>query len=170
MLNVLVEETRLSFIEDVIFSETTTLGIRYMHASCHRLAREFEQVDTKWGLLTVKVGYHQGKLVQYAPEFKECEQVAREYQVPLKLVYEEVRTQFMLQRKKPPLMFRKRLLLLLMIVSMRVMMIMVVMVIIMGMAMIMVMLMSDVLMADLPFSDERIHFTDYDTKNVRLIR
>lgn len=100
MLNVLVEETRLSFIEDVIFSETTTLGIRYMHASCHRLAREFEQVDTKWGLLTVKVGYHQGKLVQYAPEFKECEQVAREYQVPLKLVYEEVRTQFMLQRKK----------------------------------------------------------------------
>lgn len=100
MLNVLVEATRLSFIEDVIFSETTTLGIRYMHASCHRLAREFEQVDTKWGLLTIKVGYHQGKLVQYAPEFKECEQVAREYQVPLKLVYEEVRMQFMLQHKK----------------------------------------------------------------------
>lgn len=100
MLNVLVEETRLSFIEDVIFSETTTLGIRYMHASCHRLAREFEQVDTKWGLLTIKVGYHQGKLVQYAPEFKECEQVAREHQVPLKLVYEEVRTQFVLQREK----------------------------------------------------------------------
>ncbi|BFT69750.1 MULTISPECIES: nickel insertion protein [Paenibacillus] len=100
MLNVLVEAARLSSIEDVIFSETTTLGIRYMHASCHRLGREFEQVDTKWGLLTVKVGYHQGKLVQYAPEFKECERIAKEYQVPLKLVYEEVRMQFMLQHKK----------------------------------------------------------------------
>ena len=62
-----------------------------MHASCHRLAREFEQVLTRWGPLTVKVGYHQGKLVQYAPEFKECEQIAKEHQVPLKQVYEEVR-------------------------------------------------------------------------------
>lgn len=99
MLNVLVEGERLSEIEDVIFGETTTLGIRYMHASCHRLAREFEQVQTKWGLLTIKVGYHQGKLVQFAPEFKECEQVAKEHRVPLKMVYEEVRLQFMQQHK-----------------------------------------------------------------------
>ncbi|MBP1962607.1 nickel insertion protein [Paenibacillus aceris] len=99
MLNVLVEGERLSVIEDVIFGETTTLGIRYMHASCHRLAREFEQVQTKWGMLTVKVGYHQGKLVQFAPEFKECEQVAKEHRVPLKMVYEEVRLQFMQQHK-----------------------------------------------------------------------
>ncbi|MCY9667929.1 LarC family nickel insertion protein [Paenibacillus alginolyticus] len=100
MLNVLVEDERLSVVEEVIFSETTTLGIRYMHASCHRLAREFKQVLTRWGLLTVKVGYHQGKLVQYAPEFKECEQIAKEYQVPLKQVYEEVRMQFIQQKQK----------------------------------------------------------------------
>ncbi|NQX68902.1 DUF111 family protein [Paenibacillus alba] len=96
MLNVLVEERLLSAVEGVIFSETTTLGIRYMHASCHRLARDFKQVQTQWGLLTVKVGYHQGKLVQYAPEFKECEHIAKEYQVPLKVVYEEVRMKFKL--------------------------------------------------------------------------
>ncbi|OPH60420.1 hypothetical protein BC351_18175 [Paenibacillus ferrarius] len=96
MLNVLVEERLLSAVEGVIFSETTTLGIRYMHASCHRLARDFKQVQTQWGMLTVKVGYHQGKLVQYAPEFKECEQIAKEYHVPLKVVYEEVRMKFML--------------------------------------------------------------------------
>lgn len=100
MLNVLVEDERLSDVEEVIFSETTTLGIRYMHASCHRLAREFEQVLTRWGLLTVKVGYHQGELVQYAPEFKECEQIAKEHQVPLKQVYEEVRMQFIQQKQK----------------------------------------------------------------------
>lgn len=100
MLNVLVEDERLSVVEEVIFNETTTLGIRYMHASCHRLAREFEQVKTRWGLLTIKVGYHQGKLVQYAPEFKECEQIAKEYQVPLKQVYEEVRMQFIQQKQK----------------------------------------------------------------------
>jgi pyridinium-3,5-bisthiocarboxylic acid mononucleotide nickel chelatase len=94
MLNVLVDEQRLSAMESIIFSETTTLGIRYMHAACHRLAREFVSVDTEWGPITVKVGYHQGKLVQMAPEFKECEQAAKTHQVPLKMVYEEVRRKF----------------------------------------------------------------------------
>lgn len=100
MLNVLVNEKRLSQMEEIIFSESTTLGIRYLHASCHRLAREFERVETSWGPLTVKVGYHDGKLVQYAPEFKECEQVAREHNVPLKMVYEEVRLLFLQQKRE----------------------------------------------------------------------
>jgi len=99
MLNVLVDAGRLAEMEDVIFSETTTLGIRYIHASCHRLARDFERVDTPWGPMTVKAGYHQGKLVQFAPEFKECEQIAKQHQVPLKVVYDEVRRKFMEMQK-----------------------------------------------------------------------
>ncbi|MNY68172.1 hypothetical protein D3C86_2058900 [compost metagenome] len=42
--------------------------------------------------MTVKVGYHQGKPVQFAPEFRECEEAARRFGVPLKEVYEEVRS------------------------------------------------------------------------------
>jgi uncharacterized protein (DUF111 family) len=99
MLNVLIEETILGAIEAVIFSETTTLGIRYLHASCHRLAREFHSVETQWGPLSVKVGFHQGKFVQYAPEFKECEEIAKRHQVPLKIVYEEVRGKFLAMQK-----------------------------------------------------------------------
>jgi uncharacterized protein (DUF111 family) len=99
MLNVLVEASRLGVIEEIIFSETTTLGIRYLHASCHRLAREFQIVETKWGPLSVKIGIHQGEIVQYAPEFKECEEIARLHQVPLKAVYEEVRMKFQESQK-----------------------------------------------------------------------
>lgn len=94
MLNVLVEEAKIGAIETVIFSETTTLGVRYLHAACHRLAREFQTVETQWGPLSVKIGYHRGKMVQYAPEFKECEEIASKHQIPLKAVYEEVRKQF----------------------------------------------------------------------------
>jgi pyridinium-3,5-bisthiocarboxylic acid mononucleotide nickel chelatase len=99
MLNVLMEEASLGAIEAIIFSETTTLGIRYLHASCHRLAREFHCIETKWGSLSVKAGFHQGKLVQYAPEFKECEEIAKKHQVPLKAVYEEVRAKFLAMQK-----------------------------------------------------------------------
>ena len=99
MLNVLIQESSLREIESLIFTETTTLGIRYLRASCHRLAREFQAVDTPWGPMSVKVGYHQGTLVQFAPEFKECEQVALSHGIPLKQVYDAVRQSF-LERQK----------------------------------------------------------------------
>ncbi|TDF98617.1 nickel insertion protein [Paenibacillus piri] len=95
MLNVLVDESRLERMEEVIFRETTTIGLRYLRASCHRLAREFKQVATPWGAIHVKVGYHRGRMVQFAPEFKECEQAAKQYGVPLKQVYDEVRRLFL---------------------------------------------------------------------------
>ncbi|WNQ12572.1 DUF111 family protein [Paenibacillus aurantius] len=91
MLNVLVEEERLGQMEAIVFAETSTLGLRYMRASCHRLGRVMEKVETPWGPITVKAGYYQGRRVQFAPEFRECEQTARRHGVPLKEVYEEVR-------------------------------------------------------------------------------
>lgn len=95
MLNVLTDDEGAKRMEEVIFRETTTLGLRYLRASCHRLGREFHRVDTPWGPIQVKAGFHQGELVQFAPEFKECEQAAKTHGVPLKQVYDEVRRQFM---------------------------------------------------------------------------
>jgi len=93
-LQVLTDQSLLASLESIIFRETTTLGLRYIPATVHRLARAFVKVQTLWGEMNVKTGYHNGKLVQYAPEFKECEQAARAYGVPLKQVYDEVRQQF----------------------------------------------------------------------------
>ncbi|MFC4779535.1 nickel insertion protein [Paenibacillus sp. GCM10023252] len=95
MLNILTDEARLNTMETIVFRETTTLGVRYMPAVCHRLGREMVPVETSWGTLTVKAGYHKGKLVQYAPEFRECEEVAKRHGVPLKAVYDEVRSKFL---------------------------------------------------------------------------
>ncbi|WP_281889466.1 nickel insertion protein [Paenibacillus sp. YYML68] len=95
MLNVLVDEAKAPDMERIMFTETTTIGLRYMRASCHRLGREFVTVETGWGPIQVKAGFHNGQMVQFAPEFKHCEQVAREHQVPLKDVYDEVRRLFL---------------------------------------------------------------------------
>ncbi|RAV06294.1 nickel insertion protein [Paenibacillus sp. YN15] len=94
MLNVLVGEEGIAAMEQVIFAETTTLGLRYVRAECHRLGREFVRVETRFGPMSVKVGYHGGKPVQFAPEFRECEEAARRFGVPLKEVYEEVRSRY----------------------------------------------------------------------------
>ncbi len=94
-LQVLTAQNLLSALETIIFRETTTLGLRYIPATVHRLARDFVKVQTAWGEMTVKTGYHAGVLVQYAPEFKECEQAAKLFDIPLKQVYDEVRQQFL---------------------------------------------------------------------------
>lgn len=99
MLNVLVDRDKLSAMEEVIFTETSTLGLRYFQASCHRLGRTWQKVTTSWGEVSVKVGYYQGKPVQYAPEHEDCAEIARSNGVPLKMVYEEVRLRFEQERE-----------------------------------------------------------------------
>jgi uncharacterized protein (DUF111 family) len=100
-LQVLTNQSILGALEAIIFRETTTLGLRYIPATVHRLARSFEKVNTLWGEMTVKVGYHVGKIVQFAPEFKECEQVASQFGVALQDVYAEVRRQFINLNQNP---------------------------------------------------------------------
>lgn len=95
MLNVLVEETQIDAMEHIIFTETTTLGIRYLHATVHRLARESIEIHTSWGIVRVKVAYYRGKRTQFSPEFRDCEQIAKKHHIPLKLVYEQARQQYM---------------------------------------------------------------------------
>lgn len=101
MLNVLADEKGLPALEDIIFRETTTLGLRYLRADCHRLGRSFEEVETAWGTFHVKVGYYKGEPVQFAPEFRECEEAAKRHGVPLKAVYEEVRKAYGLASNGP---------------------------------------------------------------------
>lgn len=95
MLNVLTAEALLSELEQIIFTETTTLGVRYMQAACHRLGRRWVHVDTPWGTVPIKLGIYQDKVVQYAPEFKQCEQLAKQNNIPLKQVYDEARKAYL---------------------------------------------------------------------------
>lgn len=99
MLNVFTARDKLEEMEEIIFSETTTLGVRYSSWTCHRLGRQFYQVETPWGYVTVKVGIHQGEIVQYAPEYADCEAISKAYKVPLKQVYDAVRVAYKAQLK-----------------------------------------------------------------------
>jgi len=92
VLNVLCSEQNKDRIISFLFAETTTLGVRYTSYIVHRLEREFMQVNTDWGQATVKVGYHNGGIVQVAPEYDECVEIAKKYGVPLKLVYDTIKT------------------------------------------------------------------------------
>jgi len=94
LLNVLTHAKRLDAIEQIVFEETTTLGIRYIWTECKRLERYWEEASTPWGVIRVKVGKREGKIVQFAPEFADCEAAAKAHQVPIKAVYDAAKRGF----------------------------------------------------------------------------
>jgi uncharacterized protein (DUF111 family) len=95
MLNVMCGPDTVEDVEKIIFTETTTLGIRHLPMHTHCLGKKMKRVQTCYGELSVKIGYYKGRMVQFSPEYAECEAAAREHQVPLKAVFDEVRICFM---------------------------------------------------------------------------
>jgi pyridinium-3,5-bisthiocarboxylic acid mononucleotide nickel chelatase len=90
LLQLLTSRHRIDRMKEILFKETTTLGVRYYPLTVHRLERKFKIIETIWGPVTVKEGYHDGKLVQSAPEYEDCKAIAKLHQIPLKKVYEQV--------------------------------------------------------------------------------
>lgn len=90
MLQVLCPENKKDEMMDIIFKETTTLGVRYYPVSVKRLGRQFKKVETPWGTVSIKEGLLQGEIVQQAPEYSECKALSDKHGIPLKLVYQEI--------------------------------------------------------------------------------
>lgn len=90
MLQVLCQDNQKFEMMDIIFRETTTLGVRYYPLSVKRLGRQFKEVQTPWGSVSVKQGILQGEVVQQAPEYSDCKAISVKHGIPLKLVFQEV--------------------------------------------------------------------------------
>jgi uncharacterized protein (TIGR00299 family) protein len=87
-LSVICEEHALAKIANLIFSETSSFGIRMDRVNRWKLERKFETVVTPFGGLTVKLGLHAGKIVQVAPEFESCRAASDHTGQPLRAVYD----------------------------------------------------------------------------------
>ena len=84
----------------LLFSETTTLGVRMYEVERRALERSVVRVETQYGPIDVKVARLNGQVVNEMPEFEQCRRIAREGGVPLKRVEEAARAAFERQRDK----------------------------------------------------------------------
>jgi uncharacterized protein (TIGR00299 family) protein len=73
-------------LAELMFCETTTIGIRYTLAHRKTLRREFQTVQTSFGSVTMKVSYLGDRPVNFVPEFEDCRRLAIEKSVALKEV------------------------------------------------------------------------------------
>lgn len=88
MLSVLCLPAAVGKIQEIIFSETSTFGIRSREMNRKTLDREIVEIRTPAGQIQIKIGRHAGKILQVAPEFESCKAAAQRIHQPLKRVYE----------------------------------------------------------------------------------
>lgn len=93
-LTVLCQAAQVQPIEEIIFAETTSLGVRRWPASRHVLHRRPHQVQTEWGPVEGKLGWLPGRTPRFSPEYEACRRIAAERGLPLHTVYETAQRAF----------------------------------------------------------------------------
>jgi len=86
LLSTLVNEIKLDDILKVIFTQTTTLGVRILEIRRKKLKREQKEIDTPFGKVKFKIAIIENS-ERLVPEFEECKRIAEEKNIPLIQVY-----------------------------------------------------------------------------------
>ena len=89
LLTVLCQPADASALMELIFSETTTFGVRSYRAQRRTLPRESVKVSTSYGEVRVKLSRVNGRILHVAPEYDDCRKLAVEKNVPLQQVINE---------------------------------------------------------------------------------
>jgi len=89
-LSVLVAEAKMDEIANILFSETSTFGLRYFPVDRMILEREIRKIKTPYGEMKVKIGRMDGKVIQISPEYEDCKKISHREKIPIKKIYEEL--------------------------------------------------------------------------------
>ena len=85
-LTAVCKKENMEKLQNIIFKETTTIGIRYRFEERKVLERKETEIDTKYGKLKVKEVVNNGEKYVY-PEFESMKKLAKENNIPLKELY-----------------------------------------------------------------------------------
>jgi uncharacterized protein (TIGR00299 family) protein len=94
LLSILCAATERAALNELLFSETTTLGVRAYEVERRALQRRIVSVETQYGPIDVKVAQLNGHILKEMPEYEQCRQAARSADVPLRKVEDAARAAF----------------------------------------------------------------------------
>src|SRR3989304_4948494 len=91
LLKALCNENKKDMLMNIIFKETTTIGIRSYEVDRRCLERNIKEVSTPYGKVKVKVSDKDGTLINIQPEYEDCKKLAEKKNIPLKEVIDMVK-------------------------------------------------------------------------------
>ena len=87
-MSVICAQENTDRLAEIIFRETTTLGVRIYETRRKKLFVEKKEVVTKYGTIGIKIGKLKSGIVTVSPEYRDCKKIADEKDVALRDVYD----------------------------------------------------------------------------------
>jgi hypothetical protein len=87
LLRVLCDAKNFDRATEIIFRETTTLGLIWQPVRRKKLERKLIRIKTAYGSVRVKLGLQGSEILNLAPEYEDCRQLAEKSGVSLKEIY-----------------------------------------------------------------------------------
>lgn len=91
LITVITEESLKDSLLEVIFTESTSIGVRSYRVDRDCLTREIKTIKTPYGKVGVKLSYLNGRLVNSAPEYEDCKLLAEKKGIALKEIMDSAR-------------------------------------------------------------------------------
>ena len=88
-LILLIQGSQLEDFSTLLFKETSTIGFRYQQVDRKVMQRRFEQIDTEFGTVTVKINQY-GSITKKTLEYEDCQRIATEMQLSIQEVYHQL--------------------------------------------------------------------------------
>ncbi len=101
LITILCELQDVARLIDLLFRETTTIGVRTYEVRRKTLERESVPVETEFGPVHVKLSRMNGSVLNATPEYEDCQKIAAERGVPLKRVIAAAAFEFQRRNEKP---------------------------------------------------------------------
>ncbi|KPK87946.1 MAG: hypothetical protein AMS27_00915 [Bacteroides sp. SM23_62_1] len=89
-LSVLCSETIENDLTELLLTHTTSLGVRKYTVEKTLLKREYQKLQTKYGPVTLKTAIYKGKKLKSKPEYEDCVRLAKEHNIPVNVIYQEI--------------------------------------------------------------------------------
>jgi len=90
MISIFCEEEKRETLSELLYTETTTLGIRVRKIERNCLPREIVKVETKFGEVAVKIARYGEKIVNAKPEYEQIREIALQSKKTLREIEREV--------------------------------------------------------------------------------
>ncbi len=90
LVSILCDGERREVLSELLFTETTTLGIRVQTIERNCLPREIVKVETEFGEIAVKVARYNGKIVNAKPEYEQIREIALQSKKSLREIEREI--------------------------------------------------------------------------------
>ena len=84
LVTVIAPPARREAVSAILFTDTTTIGVRYQEMEREPLEREIRTIETAAGAIRFKIARRAGRIVNASPEFEDCARAAGERGLPIK--------------------------------------------------------------------------------------